>query len=105
MDAGVRRDINTGIGRSHGGFELALTPLLFGLLGYWIDQKVGTMPLFTIGLVVIAFGGVVAKTIYVYRYQFQRETALRDEYRAETNVAEAAAEQAANEANQTGLTW
>ncbi len=101
MDAGVRRDINNGIGRSHGGFELALTPLLFGLGGYWIDQKIGTMPFFTIGLVLLAFGAVVAKTIYVYRYQYERESALRDEARARSNQA---ANQAANASGQTGLT-
>ena len=32
-------EVNSGLWRSHGGFELVLSPLLFGLLGWWLDRR------------------------------------------------------------------
>jgi F0F1-type ATP synthase assembly protein I len=52
--------------------ELALTPVLFGFIGYLIDSWVGTRPAFTIVLVVIAVAGVLVKVFYAY------ERAMRD---------------------------
>ncbi len=71
------RDLNDGLWQSHGGFELALTPLVFGALGYWLDGLTGTRPVLTVLFVLLAFGGVVAKTYYMYRFNFDRATAAR----------------------------
>ncbi|MEE9415563.1 MAG: AtpZ/AtpI family protein [Acidimicrobiales bacterium] len=79
MDATQRRDLHDGIARSHGGFDLALSPVMFGLLGLWIDTKLGLVPLFTISFVVITFVGVVLKTFYVYRFRMNEEAKIREE--------------------------
>ena len=55
--------------QSSGGYELVLSGVIFSLLGLWIDRRIGTVPLFTIVLAVVGFGGSVAN-IY-YRYQRQ----------------------------------
>ncbi len=90
MDNSQRRELNDGIWRSHGGYELALSPLLFGLLGWWIDGRLGTSPLFVIVLAIAAFAGVVIKTFYTYRYMMERVTSERAEVRAARSSTERA---------------
>ena len=53
--------------RSSGSFELALAPVLMGLLGYWIDNRLGTVPMLTIVFAMLGVAGAVIKTYYVYR--------------------------------------
>ena len=48
------------------GFELALTPALFGLVGYGIDRLLGTIPVVTIVLAVFAFVGVAVRIWFGY---------------------------------------
>lgn len=80
------RDFSEGLWQSHGGFELALTPLLFSALGFWLDGFTGTRPLLTVLFAVVAFGGVVAKTYYQYRYNFDRATAERSAAQSASGV-------------------
>lgn len=64
--------------QSSGGYELVLSGVLFSLLGLWIDRRIGTVPLFTIVLAVVGFGGSVANIYYRYQRQIsqlQAETA------------------------------
>ena len=68
--------------RSHGGFELALAPALFALLGLWIDRQVGITPVLTIAFAVFAFVGVTVKQFYVYRYHMAQFEAERHEQAA-----------------------
>ncbi len=77
MDASQARGVNEGLWRGHGGFELALAPVIFALAGLWIDGRAGTTPLFTILGGLLAFIGVVVKHYYVYKYNM----ALHDERR------------------------
>ena len=68
MDVSQRRELNDGMfHRSSGSFELVLAPLLFGLLGLWLDRMVGTTPLFTVLLAIAGLAGVVVKVYYGYR--------------------------------------
>lgn len=81
MDAAKKRELHEGmqdgIARGHGGYDLALTPLLFGLIGFWIDSKLGWIPLLTIVFTVVSFIGVILKTYFVYQFQMDLETKRR----------------------------
>ncbi len=39
-------------------FELIATPLIFGLIGWYLDSRIGTFPLFTLAMagVALAYG-------------------------------------------------
>jgi F0F1-type ATP synthase assembly protein I len=67
--------------------ELTLTPVLFVLLGVWLDAKMGTRPLWTITLVLFAGGAAVA-TAYV---RFQARSAKQDAGKPWTRRAQRAA--------------
>lgn len=62
MDLRARQQTNRGFSdaMSH-SFELALTPAVFGALGWLIDRVAGTSPLFTVVLAVFGVVGTVAK--------------------------------------------
>ncbi len=81
MDEAKRRELHEGmqegIARGHGGYDLALTPLLFGLIGFWIDSKLGWIPVLTILFTVVSFIGVILKTYFVYQYQMNIHLAER----------------------------
>lgn len=80
MNHSQRRELSSGLfHRSHGSFELVLSPLLFALLGLWIDGRIGTTPLVCITFAVLGFAGVVAKLYYTYRAGMQQ---LADQRRA-----------------------
>lgn len=53
VDLGHRRELHKGFGDALSrAFELAVTPAIFGVLGWLLDGKLGTRPLF-----MLAFGG------------------------------------------------
>lgn len=52
-------------------FEIAVTPLLFGLGGYFLDRWLGTSPLFTVVLSLLAIIGMSAKLWYGYEARMQ----------------------------------
>jgi hypothetical protein len=45
---------------------LVVAPLLFGLVGWWIDSWLGTGPIFAVALAVFALVGVALSTYYRY---------------------------------------
>jgi F0F1-type ATP synthase assembly protein I len=47
-------------------FEFAVTPAIFGVIGYFIDRAIGTVPVFTIILALLCIVGIFVKTWYVY---------------------------------------
>jgi F0F1-type ATP synthase assembly protein I len=53
--------------------ELVVTPLLFGLFGFWLDGRLGTRPVFTIVIGALGVVGMAVKTFYVYRDAMERE--------------------------------
>ncbi|NNE72078.1 MAG: AtpZ/AtpI family protein [Acidimicrobiales bacterium] len=87
-------EVNNALWRGHGGFELTLSPLLFGLLGWWIDRRLDTTPIFVITLAVLALVGVIVKIVFTYRYQM--DLALEQ---AQARRAAAEADLAATEAH------
>ena len=60
MDLQDRRELNNGFGETSArAFELVLTPIIFGVLGYLLDRRLGTSPLLMLGLGLFTFGYVV----------------------------------------------
>jgi len=47
-------------------FEMVMTPLLFGLGGYGLDRWLGTSPVFTVVLSLLAIIGMSARMWYGY---------------------------------------
>ena len=63
------------LNRSHGSFELALAPVILGLLGLWLDRTLGTTPLFILAFTLFGFVGAGVKIFCTYRYEMaQHET-------------------------------
>ena len=62
MDLASKRELNNGFGESLArAFEMVVTPGIFGFLGYLLDQRVGTAPLFTLVFALGVFGYLVWK--------------------------------------------
>ena len=52
-------------------FELALTPAIFGGLGYFLDQKFNTQPICMIVLVVLTLVGMFVRNWAAYKIKMQ----------------------------------
>jgi F0F1-type ATP synthase assembly protein I len=66
-DLNDKRDLYNGFGDGLAkAFEFAVTPGIFGVLGYFLDRAIGTLPLFTIILVLLCIVGMFLKTWYTY---------------------------------------
>ena len=53
--------------------EFVATPLLFALLGFWLDRVFGTGPILAIVLGLVGLLGVVLRTYYWYQANMTRE--------------------------------
>lgn len=53
-------------------FELAVTPVIFGALGYWLDGRVGIRPVLTIVFTLLAVIGLLLRTWYGYVYRMEQ---------------------------------
>lgn len=76
------------------GFELALTPAVFGLIGYGIDRLLGTVPAMTIVLAVFAFVGVATRMWFGYDAAMKVEQERYSARKAELDADQAAASEA-----------
>lgn len=66
-DLDEKRDLNRGFGDGMSrAFEIAVTPIVFGALGYGIDTLADTTPAFTIALAVFAVMGMFVRLWYGY---------------------------------------
>ncbi len=54
------------------GIELAVTPVVFGGIGWLVDGWLGTAPAFTIGLAVLALVSTIAKMWFAYDADMRR---------------------------------
>ena len=67
VDIGERRELYGGFGNSLVlAFEFAATPFLFGLIGHYLDGRLGTGPWLTMFLVVFAVAGLSVRMYYGY---------------------------------------
>lgn len=72
MDLRDRQDLYNGFGDGLSrAFELALTPAVFGGLGFLVDSWAGTTPIFTIVFLVVAVAGVGYMTWHRYETEMQ----------------------------------
>ena len=56
MDLEQRRELNNGFGESLAkAIELVTTPAIFGFLGYLLDRRLGTTPLFLLLFALVTF--------------------------------------------------
>ncbi|HEX7133656.1 MAG TPA: AtpZ/AtpI family protein [Iamia sp.] len=75
FDLRARQDLNNGFSNAFvRGFELVVTPILFGLLGWLVDRALGTSPVFALGA--FAFG--VIGTAVKLKLGYDREMAVHD---------------------------
>lgn len=75
MNEREQRQMRDGAGDAFSAaFEMIITPAIFGLLGWFIDSRLGTFPVFTLVLVAITLAYEVWK-LYT-RYSAEMDRAL-----------------------------
>ncbi len=68
--AEVRRDMYDGFGESlTRALEFVIIPLVFAFLGYLLDGRIGTGPVFAILFGTFGVVGCGIKTFYSYKYR------------------------------------
>ena len=72
MDVSQRRELSRDLNRQSGSFELALVPVIFAGAGFGIDRWVGTMPLFTLLMLLLGAVGVATKLWLGYDREMRR---------------------------------
>ncbi len=74
VDLRERRETWTGFGDTLSrAMEFAVTPIVFGGIGWLVDSWLGTRPLFVIGLVVFAFVGLFVRMWIGYDAEMRRQ--------------------------------
>ncbi|MSO86194.1 MAG: AtpZ/AtpI family protein [Acidimicrobiia bacterium] len=74
FDLSAKRELNNGFGNSMStAVELVVSPILMGLLGWWIDRQLGTFPLFALALFLVTLGYIVWKQFAVYAARMDRQ--------------------------------
>lgn len=69
----AKRDLNRGFGDAMSkAVEIALLPAVFGFIGWFIDQRLGTGPGFLLGMVVFAFAGMLVRAWIGYDAEMRR---------------------------------
>mgnify|MGYP001305637571 CR=1 FL=1 len=62
-----RQELYNGFGDTLArGFEIAVIPILFGGFGWFLDRRLGTMPVLTIILAVFALVAMAVRTYFAY---------------------------------------
>ncbi len=60
------------VNQSTGSYELVLSAVVFGLLGLWLDRRLGWTPVLTISLTILALVGSTLSIYYRYRAQIEK---------------------------------
>jgi F0F1-type ATP synthase assembly protein I len=72
FDLSAKRELSRGFGDALStAFELAVTPAVMALIGWWIDSKLGTTPLFLVALFVFTMSYVIWKLFVRYDAQMR----------------------------------
>lgn len=73
MDERERRELRDGAGDAFSAaFEMIVTPALFGLLGWFIDSRLGLFPIVTLVLVAVTLTYEVWKLYSQYNEQMDK---------------------------------
>ncbi|HVM06846.1 MAG TPA: AtpZ/AtpI family protein [Acidimicrobiales bacterium] len=76
MDLRERRELMNGFGDGLAvAFEFAITPAIFGGLGYLLDRWLGLVPLFTITLFLFGIVGMFLKMWFTYDHRMKAQEA------------------------------
>jgi hypothetical protein len=74
FDLSAKRELNKGFGDAlSAAVELAVTPAVFALLGWWLDGWLGTTPVFLIVFFVFTMSYVAWKQYVLYGQRMQVE--------------------------------
>lgn len=63
----VSSEISRGVRRSSGSYELVVSAVLLGLIGFGIDLWLGLLPILTVSLGMLGFLGASISIFYRYR--------------------------------------
>lgn len=75
-DLRAKQDLNRGFSDAFGrGFELALTPVVFGGLGWLVDRAVGTAFAFTLAFAIVGVVGIGVRMWLGYDRQMREHEA------------------------------
>lgn len=75
MDASERRELTQQVHRSTGAYELVLSPLILGLIGFGLDRWFGFTPLLTVTFVVAGLLGASVKIYFTYKSEMEQHEA------------------------------
>lgn len=76
MDLRDRQELYNGFGDGLArAFELAITPAIFGFLGWLVDRALGTSPVFILAFALLAVCGVGYMAWFRYEQDMQRHEA------------------------------
>ena len=74
MELRDRQDLSNGFGNALSrAVELAVTPVIFGFLGYLLDGRLGTRPVFMLVAFLLVFGYTLWKHYVLYSAAMDRE--------------------------------
>lgn len=59
------------LSKDGGGIELGLAAIVFGLLGFWLDSKIGSTPVLFIGFFLFGFLGGAFSAYYKFKEQMR----------------------------------
>ncbi len=80
-------DATRALHRSHGSFELVMSPVLLALGGQGIDRILGSTPWITVIAAILGFGGAAIKIYYQYGYAMAELDEKRVEARRQCQLA------------------
>ncbi len=84
FDLSAKRELNNGFGNAlTAAVELAVTPALLALIGWWIDRALGTSPLFLVSLFVFTVGYVSWKQYVGYDAKMRQQEQQLPGHRAD----------------------
>lgn len=91
MERNAQRELHAAFWRSSGGFDLVLGPVIMSLGGLWLDGRLGTTPVFTIGLLLFGAAGAATKVYYDWKRGMDAAADERDRVLAEAQALRAEA--------------
>ena len=77
-----KRELGKGFNSSSGAYELVLSPILFALLGHWLDGRFGSGPWLMVIGAVFGLVGASVKRYYTYRFRMDQHAAEARDSRA-----------------------